>query len=264
MMRALWSSASGMMAQQKHIDIISNNIANVNTVGFKGKRADFQDLIYQVLRPAGTTNQPGAEIPTGIEIGHGTHLVATPTRFRQGDLKETANELDLAIQGAGFFRVRLPDNSFAYTRAGTFNRDSDGRIVTVDGLPLDPEITIAANVTPNGISITPDGTVNVRAPEDEAFSQAGRIELFLFPNPRGLEQAGRGLFLANDAAGDVQQGTPGRDGLGRVQSQMLEMSNVQIVDEMVGLIVTQRAYEVNSKSIQTADEMLGIANNLRR
>ena len=262
MMRALWSSASGMVAQQKNIDVISNNIANVNTVGFKGSRADFQDLVYQVFRPPGAVNLAGAEIPTGIEIGHGTQLVATPTRFSQGDLRETDSPLDLAILGSGFFKIQLPDGREAYTRAGTFNRDGKGRIVTVDGLLLDPEITIDANSA--DVDIRQDGTVLAKSSGEDQFSQVGSIQLYIFPNPRGLQNIGRGLYTMTEAAGDALLGTPGQEGFGIIQSKMLEMSNVQVVDEMIGLIVAQRAYEVNSKSIQTADEMLGIANNLRR
>jgi len=262
MMRALWSSATGMAAQQKHIDVISNNISNVNTVGFKGSRADFQDLVYQVLRPAGTVNLAGAEIPTGIEIGHGTLLVATPTNFGQGTFRNTDNPLDLAIQGNGFFKVMLPDGKEAYTRAGTFNRDSEGRIVTVDGLLLAPGITIDANLT--DVSITQDGAVQAKSPAEDNWTVVGNIELHIFPNPRGLHNTGRGLYVATETAGLAQSGTPGQGGFGFIQAKMLEMSNVQIVDEMIGLIVAQRAYEVNSKAIQTADEMLGIANNLRR
>jgi flagellar basal-body rod protein FlgG len=262
MMRALWSSASGMAAQQKHIDIISNNISNVNTVGFKGSRADFQDLIYQTLRPAGTINLAGAQIPTGIQIGHGTQLVATPASFSQGVLRETDSPLDLAIQGNGFFKVLLPDGKEVYTRAGAFNRDSEGRIVTPDGLLLHPGVTIDANLT--DVRITQDGAVLAKSPAEDNFTPVGNIQLYIFPNPRGLHNMGRGLYAATEAAGVAQQGVPGQEGFGLIQAGMLEMSNVQIVDEMVGLIVAQRAYEVSSKAIQTADEMLGIANNLRR
>ncbi|MCH8294008.1 flagellar basal-body rod protein FlgG [Candidatus Poribacteria bacterium] len=262
MMRALWSSASGMIAQQKHIDVISNNIANVNTVGFKGSRADFQDLVYQVIRPAGAINLAGAQIPTGIEIGHGTQLVATPTRFAQGDFKETEDSLDLAIQGEGFFRIQLPDGRKAYTRAGAFSRDSQGNLVTADGLLLDPPVQIPSQATET--LITADGAVLVKYPGEIEFTQQGSIQLALFPNPRGLQHAGRGMYIPSEAAGDEILGAPGQNGMGTIQSGMLEMSNVKIVDEMVGLIIAQRAYEANSKSIQTADEMLSMANNLRR
>ena len=262
MMRALWSSASGMIAQQKHIDVISNNIANVNTVGFKGSRADFQDLVYQVIRPAGAINLAGAQIPTGIEIGHGTQLVATPTRFAQGDFKETEDRLDLAIQGDGFFRIKLPDGRKAYTRAGAFSRDSQGNFVTADGLLLDPPVRIPSEATET--LITADGAVLIKNPGEIEFTQQGSIQLALFPNPRGLQHAGRGMYIPSEAAGDELLGAPGQNGMGTIQSGMLEMSNVKIVDEMVGLIIAQRAYEANSKSIQTADEMLSMANNLRR
>ena len=262
MMRAMWSAASGMVAQQKNIDVISNNISNVNTVGFKGSRADFQDLIYQIVRPAGTLNQLGTEIPTGIEIGHGTQLVATPTRFSQGDLKDTEDSLDLAIQGTGFFKIQMPDGQFAYTRAGAFTLDSARSLVTASGYPLDPSITVPAEASE--ILISEDGTVSIRLPGQIESNLIGNIQLSTFPNPRGLQHAGRGLYLPTGAAGDEAMGTPGKDGIGTLRSGMLEMSNVKIVDEMVGMIVAQRAYEANSKSIQTADEMLNAANTHRR
>ena len=262
MMRALWTSASGMFAQQKNIDVISNNIANVNTVGFKGSRADFQDLIYQVIRPSGAINLTGAQIPTGIEIGHGTQLIATPTRFTQGDLKETEDSLDLAVQGEGFFRIRLPDNRHAFTRAGAFSRDTDGNLVTADGLPMDPEIQIPLDASE--LLITPDGVVQSKLPGENEFTVQGRVQLFVFPNPRGLQHASRGLYTPSEAAGEPRGGSPSQNGLGFIQSGWLEVSNVKVVDEMVGLIIAQRAYEANAKAIQTADDMLSIANTLRR
>ena len=261
MMRALWSSASGMVAQQKNIDVISNNISNVNTVGFKGSRADFQDLIYQVIQPAGTLNQERT-IPTGIEIGHGTQLVATPTRFVQGDLKDTEDTLDMAIQGEGFFRIRMPDGQTTYTRAGAFTLDGTGNLVTANGLPLDPSLQVPPEA--EDVLIAEDGTVSTRAAGDIDPTIVGNIQLTLFPNPRGLQHAGRGLFKVTSAAGSEMLRTPGQQGAGIIRSGMLEMSNVKIVEEMVGMIVAQRSYEANAKSIQTADEMLGTANTLRR
>ena len=261
MMRALWSSASGMVAQQKNIDVISNNISNVNTVGFKGSRADFQDMIYQVIQPAGTLNQERT-IPTGIEIGHGTQLVATPTRFAQGDLIDTEDTLDMAIQGDGFFRVKMQDNQTYYTRAGAFTLDESGTLVTANGLPLDPPIQIPPEA--EDVLIAEDGTVSTRAAGDIEPTIAGSIELALFPNPRGLQHEGRGLYKQTSATGQEKIRAPGQLGAGIIRSGMLEMSNVKIVDEMVGMIVAQRSYEANAKSIQTADEMLGTANTLRR
>ena len=261
MMRALWSSASGMVAQQKNIDVISNNISNVNTVGFKGSRADFQDLIYQIIQPAGTLNQERT-IPTGIEIGHGTQLVATPTRFAQGDLKDTEDTLDIAIQGEGFFRIRMPDGQTTYTRAGSFTLDGTGNLVTPNGLPLDPSLQVPPEA--EDVMIAEDGTISTRAAGDIDPTIVGSIELALFPNPRGLQHAGRGLYKLTSAAGSEMLRTPGQQGAGIIRSGMLEMSNVKIVEEMVGMIVAQRSYEANAKSIQTADEMLGTANTLRR
>jgi len=263
MMRALWSSASGMVAQQKNIDVISNNISNVNTAGFKRSRADFQDMIYRTIRPAGTINLSGAQIPTGIEIGHGARLVATPRMFAEGSLQETGNPLDLAIAGAGFYQVKMPDDTIAYTRAGNFNLDKNGRIVTADGLPLEPEIIIPPDVEQH-ISITNDGDVQVKQPGQTDGQSVGQIEIARFVNPAGLHGIGHSLFVQTEASGAPDVGKPGEKGLGTIEGQTLELSNVQIVDEMVGLIVAQRAYEVNSKAIQTADEMLGIANALRR
>jgi len=263
MMRALWSSASGMIAQQKNIDVISNNISNVNTAGFKRSRADFQDMIYQTIRPAGAINLSGAQIPTGIEIGHGARLVATPRMFSEGSLQETGNDLDLAIAGDGFFQVKMPDDTIAYTRAGNFSLDKDGRIVTADGLPLvEPEIIIPPGA--EHIYVTDDGDVQVTIPGQTEGQSVGQIEIVRFMNPAGLHSLGHSLFVQTEASGAPNPGKPGENGLGTIERQTLEMSNVQIVDEMVGLIVAQRAYEVNSKAIQTADEMLGIANGLRR
>ena len=261
-MRALWSSASGMIAQQKNIDVISNNISNVNTSGFKRSRADFQDMIYQTIRPAGAINLSGAQIPTGIEIGHGARLVATPRMFSEGSLQETGNPLDLAIAGDGFFQVKMPDDTISYTRAGNFSHDKDGRIVTADGLPMEPEIIIPPGS--EHIYVTNDGDVQVKQPGQTDGQSVGQIEIARFVNPAGLHGIGHSLFAQTEASGASDVGKPGENGLGTIEGRTLEMSNVQIVDEMVGLIVAQRAYEVNSKAIQTADEMLGIANALRR
>ena len=262
MMRALWSSASGMTAQQKHIDVIANNIANVNTTGFKKETLYFQDLVYQTLRPAGAMNVAGTQLPVGIEIGHGTRLVATPRIFTTGGLQDTENSLDMAIEGSGFFQVKLPDGNIGYTRAGLFRPDGSGGLVTPEGLPLDPPVNIPAGV--ESVTITTDGSVQIKQPGQIDLQTIESIKLAQFPNPAGLEHLGGSLYRPTNAAGTVIVGTPGTNGLGQIRSGMLEMSNVQIVDEMVALIVAQRAYEVNSKSIQTADEMLGIANGLRR
>ncbi len=264
MMRALWSSASGMTAQQKHIDVIANNIANVNTTGFKKETLYFQDLVYQTLRPAGAMNMAGTQLPVGIEIGHGTRLVATPRIFSPGGLQETENKLDMAIEGPGFFQVRLPDGNIGYTRSGFFRQDGNGQLVTPEGLLLDPPVIIPPEIPHTNIFITADGNVLAQRPDQTDQESMGSIQLALFPNPAGLGHMGGGIYQPTSAAGNPIVGAPGTNGLGMIKSGALEMSNVQIVDEMVALIVAQRAYEVNSKSIQTADEMLGIANGLRR
>lgn len=261
MLRALWASASGMKAQQTNMDIIANNISNVNTIAFKRIRPDFEDLIYQVIKPAGVANISDAQIPTGIELGHGTKLISTQSIFTVGDLQETGNKLDLAIQGDGFFKIKL-GNATVYTRNGAFKKDAQGRIVTAHGLPLDPEIIIPQDAT--DVFIANDGTVQVKLPDQPDGMVIGRIELVKFVNPAGLHHIGRGLYEETAASGQPISGKPGENGLGYIEQGMLEMSNVKIVDEMVSLIISQRAYEVNSKAIQAADEMLNIANNLKR
>lgn len=262
MIRALWTGATGMNCQLMNTDVIANNLANVNTTGFKRSRGDFQDLLYQTLRLAGTTTSSGTEVPTGIQIGHGAKTVAIQRIMSQGDFMQTLNELDMVIEGRGYFKILMPDGTTAYTRAGAFKLDSDGRIVTSDGYPMDPEITIP-NDTIN-ISIGPDGTVSaLQAGETEA-AEVGNIELAMFPNEAGLKSIGKNLFVTSDASGDPIEATPGEDGLGTIAQGFLEMSNVSVVEEMVNMIVTQRAYESNSKVIQTSDEMLQVANNLKR
>ena len=256
MIRALWTAASGMRAEQTAMDIIANNISNVNTIGFKRSRPDFEDLIYQVIKPAGVINIADAQIPTGIEIGHGTKLISTQRIFTVGDLQETGNKLDLAIQGDGFFKIKL-GNQIVYTRNGAFKVDAQGRIVTSHGLPLEPEIIIPKEAT--DIFISNDGTVQVKLPDQPDGVVIGRIELVKFINPAGLHHIGRGLYEETAASGPPITGKPGENGFGYIEQGMLEMSNVKIVDEMVGLIIAQRAYEVNSKAIQAADEMLNLS-----
>ena len=262
MMRSLWTAASGMSGQQFTIDIIANNLANVNTSGYKKSRVDFQDLLYQTLRFAGTPVTAGAEIPNGIQVGHGVRPVATVKIFSQGTFRETENPLDLVIEGDGFFRVLLPDGTVAYTRDGAFKKDSQGRIVTSDGFPLEPEIIIPDDAVE--VSVGTDGTVSVVQLGDTEPITIGQIELARFVNPAGLRSYGRNLFLATAASGPPIEGQPGMDGLGAVAQGFLEMSNVQVVEEMVNLILAQRAYDANSKAIQASDEMLNTANNLRR
>ncbi len=262
MIRALWTAATGMRAQQLNIDVIANNLANVNTVGFKRTRADFQDLMYQTLRPPGADSTTTTKIPTGIQVGLGTRVAALEKIFQQGSFKQTGNPLDLAIEGRGFFRVQLPNGEIAYTRAGAFKLDDQGRIVTSDGYPLDPVITIPPDAI--DISIGEDGTVSVLQPGNTTYTQVGQITISDFPNPAGLRAIGRNLFKETDTSGAPIDGTPGQDQFGTIAQGYVETSNVDVVEEMVNLIVAQRAYEANSKAIQTGDDMLQIANNLRR
>jgi len=259
MLRTLWIAASGMQAQTLNIDVISNNLANVNTSGFKRSRADFQDLLYETIRPAGVASSAGTQVPTGIQLGEGTRPVATQKIFLQGDYQHTDGDLDMAIEGDGFFQ---PNGEVAYSRAGAFKLDSYGRIVTPDGFFMEPEISVPSDTTK--ISIGTDGTVSVlRAGETEA-SEVGTIQLTKFTNPAGLKSIGRNLYLSTSASGDAITGTAGEDGFGTIAQGYLEMSNVKVVEEMVNMIVAQRAYEINSKAIQTADQMLQMANNIKR
>lgn len=262
MIRALWTAATGMSAQQLNIDVVSNNLANVNTSGFKKSRVDFQDLLYQTLRPAGTAAAQGAQVPTGIQVGLGTRPAATQKIFSQGDFQQTQNPLDLVIEGDGFFQVQMPNGNTAYTRDGSFKLDAQGRLVTSDGFPVDPEITIPPEST--NISVGSDGTVSVLLPGQSTPQEVGQIQTAKFSNPAGLNSIGRNLFTISASSGEPIIDSPGLNGLGSIGQGFVEMSNVKVVEEMVNLIVAQRAYEVNSKAIQTADDMLNIANNLRR
>ena len=262
MIRSLWTAASGMQAQTINIDVVANNLANVNTTGFKKSRADFQDLLYATLREPGSASSSDTQVPTGIQIGQGARPVATQKIFSQGDYKFTQNELDMAIEGDGFFKIMQPNGEEAYTRAGSFKIDSDGRIVTSDGYAMEPEISIPIDTV--AVSIGTDGTVSVQQAGNAESSEIGRVDIASFTNPAGLKSIGRNLYLPTSASGDSITGTPGEDGLGTISQGYLEMSNVSVVDEMVNMITAQRAYEINSKAIQTADDMLQMANNLKR
>ncbi len=262
MMRALWSAATGMLAKQLDMDVIANNLANVNSAGFKKSRVDFQDLMYQTIRTAGSTVAQGSRVPTGIQVGLGTRAAAIQKVFSQGDFIQTENPLDLVIEGDGFFQVLLPDGSTAYTRTGAFKVDSEGRVVTSDGFVMEPELVVPANAV--DISIGTDGTVTIQAAGENAPTELGQIQLARFLNPGGLVSIGRNLYKPSAASGDPAVGTPGLEGIGTIAQKFLEMSNVKVVEEMVNMIIAQRAYEVNSKAIQTSDEMLAAANNLRR
>lgn len=260
MLTGLWSAASGMAAQRLNIDVIANNLANVNTVGFKKSRADFQDLMYQTISHGGSTTAGGEQTPVGIQIGMGTIPVGVHKLFEQGNFYQTKNELDVAIEGNGFFKVITNDEEL-YTRSGNFKLDSESNIVTPDGGKLQPEMTIPIDTI--SITIDSDGTVTVFNPEGEGTS-LGIIELYNFPNPPGLDSRGRNLFADTDASGDPVTGTPGSDGFGTINQGVTEISNVDVVEEMVAMIMAQRAYEVNSKVIKTADDMLSIVNNIVR
>lgn len=264
MVRGLWSAASGMYAQQLNIDTISNNLANVNTTGFKKSRAEFQDLFYQVLQTPGTPVTAGGEIqiPTGIQVGLGSKPSSVAKIFSQDSLTQTENPLDLAITGDGFFQITLPDGSTAYTRDGSFKMDSQGRMVTSDGYLLSPEITIPDDAL--SISISSEGVVSVLQPGSTTPTELGQIELAKFINPAGLLSQGKNLYIESAASGTPITANPASQGFGSVVQGFLESSNVKVVDEMVRMIIAQRAYELNSKAVQTADDMLSVANNLRR
>jgi len=262
MIRSLWTSATGMKAQALNLDVIANNLANVSTAGFKKSRAEFQDLLYETLRPAGTPSSQDTQVPTGIQLGHGTRPSTVLKIFSQGDLEHTKNELDLAIEGDGFFQIAMPSGETAFTRDGGFKLDSEGRIVNADGFSLEPEISIPTDAV--SISVGMDGTVSVLQAGETTPTEVGTIELARFVNPAGLIALGKNLYINSEASGDAMTGTAGEEGLGTIAQGFLERSNVTVVEEMVNMITAQRAYEANSKSIQTADEMLAIANNVKR
>ncbi|MCC7495232.1 MAG: flagellar basal-body rod protein FlgG [Fimbriimonadaceae bacterium] len=262
MLRALWTAASGMNAQQVNIDTIANNLANVNTAGFKRSRVDFQDVLYQTDRVPGSASARGSQLPTGIQVGLGTRPGAVYKLFSQGTFTATGNNLDVAIEGNGFLPVVLPGGGTAYTRDGGLKLDTQGRIVTADGYPLEPELTIPAEAME--VAIGQDGTVSVKLPGQDAMQEVGQLQLASFVNPSGLESIGRNLFSGTPASGDAQTGAPMTGNLGSIVQGYLEQSNVDVVQEMVQMIVAMRAYEVNSKAIQTSDEMLQVANQVRR
>ncbi len=260
MIRALWTAATGMEAQQINQDVISNNLANINTIGFKKARADFQDLMYQIYSKTGAETSEGNQLPIGMEIGMGVKPVATQKIFTQGDYQQTDNDFDWAIEGDGFFQIDTGDHT-AYTRAGSFQIDKNGYLCNTEGLKLIPEVTVPQET----VYFTVDkGGTWTAADETGTALATGRIELAKFVNPAGLTSMGRNLYEATEGSGDAVTGYPSEDGLGTVSQRFLEMSNVNTVDEMVKMIVGQRAYEINSKAIQTADTMLQMINNLKR
>ena len=262
MMRALWTAGTGMVAQQATVDVISNNLANVSTTGFKKFRTDFEDLMYQTVRQAGTATGPDQQLPTGVQMGHGVRQVATQRIFLEGSFQQTGNELDMAIAGDGFFQIALPDGTTAYTRDGSFKKDGQGRIVTSEGYFLQPQIQVPDRAT--SITIAADGTVSVTMPNQTQPVQIGQIQLARFVNPAGLSSYGRNLLLATAASGDPILVNPGSDGSGTIIQKYLEMSNVQVVEEMVNMIIAQRAYEMNSKAVQSCDDMLNLAASMKR
>lgn len=262
MMRSLYTAATGMMGMQMQIDVTSNNIANVNTIGFKKQRAEFADLFYQVQEYAGTATSTTTISPTGIEVGLGVRPTAVTKLFTQGNFKETGNNLDIAITGNGFFQIQLPDGNTAYTRNGAFKLNNDGGIVNSDGYRLLPEITVPEDATQ--LSIGTDGTVSVLQGGQTELNQIGQIDVATFINPAGLHSLGDNLFINTTASGDPLVGVAGLNGFGQIRQGFVEMSNVQLVEEMTELITGQRAYEANSKAIQTSDAMLQTVNGLKR
>jgi flagellar basal-body rod protein FlgG len=260
MMRSLWTAATGMIAQQLNIDVISNNLANVNTTGFKKNRAEFEDLMYQDMRIAGSAMDGDSLIPVGIQVGMGVRPVASHKFFSQGDFQNTSNPLDVAIEGDGFFQVMVGDQ-LMYTRAGAFKLNQDGTIVTANGYVLQPEFAVPPET--KAIAISERGHL---AAIDSAGIEIAAMEipLYTFINPAGLEARGRNLYTPSEASGEAVEGVPGDQNVGTLAQGFLEMSNVEVVDEMVNMIVGQRAYEMNSKAIQTSDSMLQIAIQLKR
>jgi flagellar basal-body rod protein FlgG len=264
MLRSLWTGASGMIGQQFNIDTISNNLANVNTTGFKKARAEFEDLIYQTILMAGTPATEVTEVPTGIQVGHGVKTAATQKMFQQGSLQSTENKLDIALEGEGFFRIQMYDGSIAYTRDGSFKIDSNRQVVNSNGYLLEPPIVLPENFIMNTLSISQDGRVTVNITGDEEAVDVGQLELVRFVNPAGLSNIGANLYKITPASGEEIAGQPGMEGMAKTHQGFLEMSNVKVVEEMVSMIVAQRAYEINSKSIQTSDSMLATAIGLKR
>ncbi len=260
-MRALYTAATGMKAQEYNVEVISNNVANMRTTGFKKQRADFQDLLYQNLRRMGTeTSDSGTIVPTGIQIGTGVKLASTGRVMSQGSLEQTGKDLDVAIRGEGFFQIDLPDGTTAYTRDGSFERDADGQLVTIDGYTVNPGITIPENT--RDLTIAPSGVVQ-GIDATGATVDFGQLQLARFVNKAGLEAIGDNLFLETDASGNPQTGNPNDDGFGSTQQYFLEMANVDAVTEIADLIAAQRAYEMNSKVIQAADQMYSTTSQIR-
>ncbi len=254
MIRSLWIAKTGLDAQQTQLDVVSNNLANVGTAGFKRSRAVFEDLLYQTLRQPGAQSSQQTQLPTGLQLGTGVRPVASERIFTQGNLQQSGNSLDVAINGQGFFQVQMPDGTTAYSRDGSFHLDSQGQLVTSGGYALQPAITIPANA--QNITIGRDGTVTVTQPGQAAATQVGSLQLANFLNPAGLQGQGENLYIETASSGAPTTNAPGANGLGTVQQGYIETSNVNVVEELVNMIQTQRAYEINSKAVQTSDQML--------
>jgi flagellar basal-body rod protein FlgG len=254
MIRSLWISKTGMEAQQTQLDTIAHNLANASTNGFKREHVVFEDLIYQNLRQAGAASSEQTQLPTGLQVGLGTHAIATARNFSQGNFQQTTNNLDVAIKGQGFFQVQMPDGTTAYTRDGSFQVDASGQLVTNNGYAVQPGITIPAQA--QSVTIAPDGTVSVTLPGQAAATSIGQLQIANFVNPAGLDPKGGNLYAETTASGTPNTGAPGANGLGTLQQGFVETSNVNVVEELVSMIQTQRAYEMNSKAIQTSDQML--------
>ncbi len=254
MAASLWVGKTGLDAQQTRMSVIANNLANVSTTGFKRGRAAFEDLLYQNVRQVGGQTAQNAELPSGLSLGVGTRIVSTSKLFTQGNVIETGNNFDMAINGRGFFKVNMPDGTAAYTRDGSFQINKDGQLVTSSGYVLQPEITIPPGAT--SCTISRDGVVSVMLAGESEATQAGNIQLADFINPAGLQAIGENLYLQSGASGDPQEGDPANNGLGTIMQGYLETSNVNVVEEMVDMIETQRAYELNSKVISTTDQMM--------
>lgn len=262
MIRALYTSATGMQAQETNIDVISNNLANVNTTSYKKSRAEFQDLMYQYQVEPGAATSQTTQTPSGIQVGLGVKTAAVQPVQTQGDLVSTGNQLDIAIEGEGYFQITKPDGTIAYTRAGNFQQDQNGSIVTADGYQIEPAVQIPQGAL--AVSIGQDGTINVRTPGSATPTVLGPITAVRFQNPSGLRSIGRNLYEETSASGTPLAGNFNQDGYGRLTQGFLETSNVSVVQEVVNMITAQRAYEANSKGITTADEMLSQAINLKR
>jgi flagellar basal-body rod protein FlgG len=254
MIRSLWISKTGLDAQQTQMDVISNNLANVSTSGFKRSRAVFEDLLYQTIRQPGAQSSQQTQLPSGLQIGTGVRPVATERIFTQGNLQQTSNDKDVAIQGAGFLQVLLPDGTAAYTRDGSFQVDNQGQLVTASGFVIQPAITIPA--TAQSVTVGRDGTVSVTLPATAQPTQVGSLQLATFINPAGLESKGENLYVETGSSGAASLNTPGTNGAGVLSQGYVETSNVNVVEELVNMIQTQRAYEINSKAITTSDQML--------